>query len=78
MSLPDGYESIVGDQGIKLSGGDKQRIAIARALIRKPEILVLDEATRNLDNESEAMVQDSINTISKNITTFIIAIAFLR
>ena len=73
MSLPDRYESIVGDQGIKLSGGEKQRVAIARALIRKPEILVLDEATSNLDNESEALVQESINTISKNITTFIIA-----
>ena len=72
-SLPKGYESIVGDQGLKLSGGEKQRIAIARALVRDPEILVLDEATSNLDNESEAIVQDSINRISENITTFIIA-----
>ncbi len=71
--LPRGYDSIVGDQGIKLSGGEKQRVAIARALVRKPEFLVLDEATSNLDNESEAIVQDSINRISKNITTFIIA-----
>lgn len=71
--LPKKYESIVGDQGIKLSGGEKQRVAIARALVRKPEFLVLDEATSNLDNESEAIVQDSINRISKNITTFIIA-----
>jgi len=73
VSLPDGYDSIVGDQGIKLSGGEKQRIAIARALVRRPEILVLDEATSNLDNESEAVVQDSINRVSRNITTFIIA-----
>jgi ATP-binding cassette, subfamily B, bacterial len=72
-SLPEKYDSIVGDQGIKLSGGEKQRIAIARALVRNPEILVLDEATSNLDNESEAIVQDSINQISETITTFIIA-----
>ncbi|MCK9631773.1 MAG: ABC transporter ATP-binding protein/permease [Methanoregula sp.] len=71
--LPDGYQSIVGDQGLKLSGGEKQRIAIARALVRSPEILVLDEATSNLDNTSEAIVQDSINQISGTITTFIIA-----
>jgi ATP-binding cassette subfamily B protein len=73
IGLPEGYESIVGDQGLRLSGGEKQRIAIARALVRKPEILVLDEATSNLDNESEAIVQDSINRISETITTFIIA-----
>jgi len=72
-SLPQAYESIVGDQGLKLSGGEKQRIAIARALVRDPEILVLDEATSNLDNESESIVQDAINQVSENNTTFIIA-----
>ena len=64
---------MVGDRGTRLSGGEKQRIAIARAMIRKPEILILDEATSALDNISENVVQKAINKVSKNCTTFIIA-----
>ena len=71
--LPDKYNTLVGDRGAKLSGGEKQRIAIARAMIRKPEILILDEATSSLDNISENIVQKAINKVSKNCTTVIIA-----
>ena len=71
--LPEKYDTPVGDQGLMLSGGEKQRIAIARAIIRKPEILVLDEATSSLDNVSEKVVQKAIDKISKKCTTFIIA-----
>lgn len=71
--LPDGYDSLVGDQGITLSGGEKQRLVIARAMIRHPEILILDEATSALDNISETAVQNAIDNVAKACTTVVIA-----
>lgn len=73
INLEDGYDSFVGDSGMKLSGGQAQRIAIARAILLKPEILILDEATSALDNISEKLIQDSINNMSKNTTIIVIA-----
>ena len=73
MSLPDGYDTYVGERGLKLSGGQKQRVSIARLFLKNPPILILDEATSALDNESELIVQKSLERLAKNRTTFTIA-----
>jgi ATP-binding cassette subfamily B protein/subfamily B ATP-binding cassette protein MsbA len=71
--LPNGYDSRIGERGVKLSGGQRQRIAIARAICADPKILILDEATSNLDSESEQLIQNSLKTLLQNRTSFVIA-----
>jgi ABC-type multidrug transport system fused ATPase/permease subunit len=71
--LPDGYDTLVGDRGMRLSGGQAQRLAVARAMIRQPEVLIFDEATNNLDSISEAAVQKAIDEIARDHTVIIIA-----
>ena len=73
MELADGYDTDIGQRGVKLSGGQKQRLSIARAFLKNPPILIFDEATSALDNESEKVVQDSLEKLAKNRTTFVIA-----
>ncbi len=73
MELPDGYDTDCGQRGVKLSGGQKQRLSIARVFLKNPPILIFDEATSALDNESEHIVQQSLESLAKNRTTFVIA-----
>jgi subfamily B ATP-binding cassette protein MsbA len=73
MALPDGYDTRIGEEGIKLSVGEKQRMAIARALLADPRILILDEATSSLDSQTEALLQAALDNLMAGRTSFVIA-----